>query len=98
LLCLLLAGCGEKNSAYAGLSKGEATRTVHSQVKRLSPVRTFPYDDDAVRTTMPGGQDAWLVRVVYEGDSGDVCMYIWRDSHRKRHLVLDSGCFHWKYD
>ena len=52
---------------------------------------------EAVKTKTPRGVDEWLVRVPYEGDSSDVCAYIWRDKRRKTHMQWDGSCRHWKY-
>jgi len=46
---------------------------------------------------IPGGTDAWLVRVVYEGGPLAGCAYIWCDDRDAAIVKPDEGCRHWKY-
>jgi len=99
LLLVLVTECGGDESPFhGGMSKDEATSTVHARVERAHPLDTFPYEDEGAKTKTPRGVDAWLVKVDYESFSGDVCAYAWRDKRRKMHVQWDGGCLHWKYD
>ena len=95
---VVVAACGGTNSRYAGLSRDEAEDTAHKRVVRMPPPDTFPRRlVEAVKTMAPRGIEAWLVRVPYEGDSGDVCFYAWKPPEKKTRLQLDGSCRHWKY-
>lgn len=47
------------------------------------------------------GRDAWLVRLISEDGSGDLCGYVWRGEEAGRadgtviRIRFDDGCRHW---
>ena len=88
----MLAGCGGED---AGLTGREARRAVHDRVMQRLPTDTDFYGEAARKATAPGGEEAWLVRVLYAG--GSTCMYIWRKVD-KNHMEPDRGCGHWESD
>jgi hypothetical protein len=104
LLLVLVAGCGGDEN-HAGMGKDEAERFVLARAHEAGMVKRFPYPTDAVKTKTPRGVDAWLVKLKFQGHSGEVCAYAWRDNQDKihegtwdgAHIEWDGACRHWNY-
>ena len=93
---VLTAGCLGEDERYAGLSEEEAKTQVHAWDQRGRTFGTF-HSTEAARSKTPRGEDAWLVRVVYESGSLDSCAYIWRDGEHAAEVRPDELCRHWEY-
>ena len=78
LLAGTIAGCGGHDDSYAGLRRDDARTDARAYVQKLDPRETLISPED-VRSRTPGGRPAWLVRVPFEGDSSDACVYVWRE-------------------
>jgi len=97
LVVLVVAtGCAG-DGTYAGLSEEEAKTQARAWRDGAQTFETFEYAE-AARAKTPGGEDAWLVRLVYEGGSLDSCAYVRRDDGRTAEVRGDGVCRHWKYD
>jgi len=99
-LAAVLAGCaacGHRDSFNAGLNEEAAKKEVHARVVRMDTADTFPYRLVEARKSKAIGRDAWLIRVPYEGDSGDACAFAWRERHGNTRVRWDGSCRHWEY-
>jgi hypothetical protein len=93
---VVATGCFGEGDRYAGLSEEEAKTQVRAWDQRRRTFETFHYSE-AARSKTPRGEDAWLVRVVYEGGSLDSCAYTWRDGGHAAEVRPDELCRHWRY-
>ena len=84
----------------SGLYGGEAVALLQREAERRGITRVFARAEK-VETQTPSGTDAWLVRLVSEADSGDLCGYVWRGEEAGRafgtviRTQFDQGCRHW---
>ena len=84
----------------SGLYGGEAVALFKREAERRGIRRDFARAEE-VETQTPSGKDAWLVRLVSEDDSGDLCGYVWRGEEAGRafgtviRIRFDHGCRHW---
>jgi hypothetical protein len=84
----------------SGLYGGEAVALFRREAERRGITRFF-VKAEKVETQTSSGTDAWLVRLVSEDDSGDLCGYVWRGEEAGRafgtviRIRFDQGCRHW---
>jgi hypothetical protein len=82
------------------LEGGQAVALFRREAERRG-VRTTFARAEKVETQTPSGTYAWLVRLVSEGDSRDLCGYVWRGEEAGRadgtviRILFDHGCRHW---
>lgn len=93
---LMISGCHDGQSQYAGLTRSDAAEAAHAYIENLQPLDTSS-ETEIVKATRTSGKKAWLVRVTFDGGSGNICVYAWRDTGHQPTLQLDSGCLHWDY-
>lgn len=104
ILCIAAGvGCDTGKRPYdtpRSRVSGNAIALLRREVERRAPGSTFSRAEK-VETQTPSGIYAWLVRLVSEGDSGDICGYVWRGEEAGRangtviRIQFDRGCRHW---
>lgn len=105
ILCIATAvGCDTGKRPYdtppSRLEGDQAVALVRREVERNEPWRTFS-SAQKLETQTPFGRFAWLVRLVSEGDSRDLCGYVWRGEEAGRadgtviRFRFDYGCRYW---
>ena len=60
------------------MSRQGAAEIAQTRVARTHQSSTVTRSEE-VKAQTPSGKDAWLVRVIFDGESGNVCVYVWRD-------------------
>jgi hypothetical protein len=104
-LCIAAGvGCDTGKRPYdtprSRVNGNQAIALLRREVERRAPGSTFSRAEK-VETQTPSGIHAWLVRLVSEGDSGDICGYVWRGEEVGRadstviRIQFDRGCRHW---
>jgi hypothetical protein len=104
ILCLAGVGCDTGKRPYdtprSHLNGKHAVALLQREVERRELGATFSRAEK-VETQTPSGTYAWLVRLDSEGDSGDICGYVWRGDEPGRadgtliRIQFDRGCRHW---
>jgi hypothetical protein len=89
-----IAGCSESEGNFAGMSREGAAEIARTRVARIQQSSTVTRSEE-VKAQTPSGKDAWLVRVIFDGESGNVCVYVWRD--KRVRLRMDGTCRHWDF-
>jgi hypothetical protein len=97
-------GCDSGKRPYdtprSRVSGDQATALLRREVERKGLGRTISKEEE-VETQTPAGIYAWLVRLVSDRDSGDICGYVWRGEEAGRadstviRIQFDRGCRHW---
>jgi hypothetical protein len=104
IICLSAAvGCDALNRTPihpSGLYGGQAVALFKREAARKGMRRAFARAEK-IETQTPSGIDAWLVRLVADGGSGDLCGFVWRAHEAGRafgtviRVRFDRGCRHW---
>jgi hypothetical protein len=97
-------GCDAGKRPYdtpaSGVEGDQAVRLLRREAEWRAVKGTFP-KAEKVETQTPSGVDAWLVRLVSEDGSRDLCGYVWRGEEggradaTKLFIRFDDGCRHW---
>ena len=106
ILCIAIGvGCETGKNPYdtppSRLEGDQAVALFRREIERRG-LRGSISSAEKVETQTPSGRDAWLVRLVSEGDSDDLCGYVWRGEEAGRadgtviRIRLDDGCRHWR--
>jgi hypothetical protein len=105
-LCVAPAvGCDSGKRPYdtpllPPVSGDQAVALLRREVERTVPGRTFA-SAKKVETQTPSGTNAWIVRLVSDGDADDICGYVWRGEEAGRadgtviRIRFDRDCRHW---
>ena len=104
ILCITGAGCDAGKDPYhlpaARVDGDQAVALFRREIERRALRGKF-LSAERVETQTPSGIDAWLVRLISEGDSGDLCGYVWRGEEAGRadgtviRIRFDDDCRHW---
>jgi len=95
------AGKNPYDTPISGVEGPQAVALFRREVERRSLRGSFP-TSEKVETQTPTGIDAWLVRLVSEAGSGDLCGYVWRGEKAGMadatwlFIRFDDGCRHWR--
>lgn len=106
VLCTATAvGCDAGKRPYdtpaSGVEGDQAVRLLRREAEWRAVKGRFP-KAEKVETQTPSGIDAWLVRLVSEDDSPDLCGYVWRGEEAGRadatklFIRFDDDCRHWQ--